>query len=293
LILAGGGFLGFRSWSDVQRQTDTKLRDTQNAITTRGQLAIQETDRVIRERAEAAFKDESIKAYVRQVAREKTGSELNRIIQEAVGEQVAARVKAEEPQINKTVQQETKLAVGNLTPYISSEIDKKSSQELAPLRNEIQSYQQLLNVSTLALMARNENTSAYEQIEQIEKQQPHNPTLHEICASAMNEIYLEMNSGIYMGQSFQQPKDVSELKRLLSDADFRARWAAVDALAAKGEKDIVPQLIELINHDTSMRVRGAAYQALQTLTGQQIEKLQRERWNSWWEVNKAHWPPPK
>lgn len=109
--------------------------------------------------------------------------------------------------------------------------------------------------------------------------------------SAINEIYLEMNSGIYQGQSFTEPKDVPQLKSLLNNSDFRMRWAAVDSLAAKGEKDVVPQLIEMINHDNSMRVRGAAYQALQTLTGQKIDKLQRESWNSWWNANKANWPP--
>lgn len=179
LILAGGGFLGFKSWSDVQGRMNTKLQETQAAISARGQQAIQETDKVIRDRAEAAFKEDSIKSHVRQVAKEKTGSELNKIIQDAVGDQVAVRVKAEEPQINKTVVEETRSAVHNLTPYISAEIDKKSSQELAPLRNEINGYQQLLNVSTLALLARNGNAAAFDQIEQIEKQ-PQNPTLRDL-----------------------------------------------------------------------------------------------------------------
>ena len=36
LILAGVGFLGFRSWSDVQGRMETKLQETQTAITARG-----------------------------------------------------------------------------------------------------------------------------------------------------------------------------------------------------------------------------------------------------------------
>src|SRR5437879_10701303 len=88
LILAGVGFLGFRSWSDVQSRMETKLQETQTAITVRGQQAIQDTDKVIRDRAEAAFKDESIKSYVRQVAKEKTSSELSGVIQRTVAEQV-------------------------------------------------------------------------------------------------------------------------------------------------------------------------------------------------------------
>ncbi len=290
LILAAGSLLGFRSWSDVQVRMDSKLQETQAAIVARGQQAIQDTDKVIRDRAEAAFKDESIKSYVRQVAKEKTSSELGSVIQQTVAEQVATRVKAEEPQINRTVVQETKRAVESLTPVISSEVDKKSSQALTPLRSQIETYQEILNVSTLALLARNGNAATYDQLELIAKQTT-NPVLREICVSTLNQIYLEMNAPIYAGRNFNQPKDTPELKKLLDDPNFTTRWAAVDALAAKGEKDIVPKLIEFINHDNSMWVRNAAYQALKTLTGQKMEKLQREQWNHWWDENKANWPP--
>ena len=287
LILAGGGFLGFRSWSDVQERMDSKLKETQTAIEARGQKAIQDTDKVIRDRAEAAFKDESIRTYVRQVAKEKTTSELSNLIQQTVGEQVAIRVKAEEPQINKTVVQETKHAIDNITPLISSEVDKKSSQAIAPLRSQIESYQQILNISTLALLARNGNAAAYDQLEQTGMHTA-DPNLREICLSTLNQVYLEMNVPFYAGRTFSQPKDTPELKKLLDSPDFTVRWAAVDALVAKGQKDLVPKLMEFINHDNSMWVRGAAYQALRTLTGQNIEKLQREQWNAWWNANKAN-----
>src|SRR5712692_5714798 len=55
------GILGFRSWNDIQTRMETKLQDTQHAIEGKGQQAIQETDRIIRERAEAAFKEETSK----------------------------------------------------------------------------------------------------------------------------------------------------------------------------------------------------------------------------------------
>jgi hypothetical protein len=290
LLLGGLGFLGFRSWSDVQERMNKKLAETQAAITTRGEQAIQDTDNAIRQQAEAAFKEDSIKAYVRQVAEEKTGAELTKVIRQAVGDQVAARVKAEEPQINSTVVQETKRAVDNLNPYISSEVQKRTSEALAPLRAQIDSYQQVVGVSTLALLARNGDGSAYDQIEQTAKQTP-NPTLREICVSTINEIYVEMNDPFYTSRNFTVPKETPEMEKLLIDPNALVRWAAVDGLADKGEKAIVPRLIDIINRDQSLWVRRAGYQALQRLTGQKFEKLERDQWNSWWQSNKGNWPP--
>jgi HEAT repeat protein len=291
LILTGGGILGFRSWSDVQGRMDVKLQETQQAITARGQQAIQETDKIIRDRAEAAFKDESIRGYIRQVAREKTGTELSNLIRQTVSDQVGVKVKQEEPQIKETVVQETKRAVDNLTPNISSEVDKKTSQALAPLRAQIESYQEILNVSTLALAARGGNALAFDQLVRIGSLTTTPAGIREISIDTQNAIYLEMNSPLYAGRAFKDSKDAPELKRLLDNPDPFTRWAAVDALAAKGQKDVVPRLMEMINHDNSLWVRGAAYQALQGLTGQTFEKLRLDQWNSWWEANKANWPP--
>jgi len=269
---------------------DSKLRETQAAITARGQQAIQETDKAIRDRAEAAFKEESIKSYVRQVAKEKTEAELSGVIKQTVGEQVAARVKAEEPQIHSTVVQETKRAVDEQKPYISAEVQKQSTEALAPLRSQVNAYQEILNVSTLALLARNGNGVAYDQIEQTAKQTT-NPGIREICISTMGEIYVEANAPVYTSRIFKPPKDTPEMTKLLGDSDPLVRWAAIDGLASKGQKDLVPTLIDMINHDGSNWVRRAAYQALQTLTGQGFEKFQRDQWNTWWQANKSNWPP--
>jgi hypothetical protein len=290
LILAGGGILGFRTWSDIQTRMNSKLSETQAAIEKQGQQAIVDTNKEIHDRAEAAFKQENIKAFVRQVAKEKTESELGTVIKQSVGEQVAARVKAQEPQINSAVVQETKRAVEGLNPYISSEVQKKTNEGLTPFRNQVEAYQEILSVSTSALLARNGNALAYDQITGTAKQAT-NPAIREICVSTLNVIYLEANSGIYSTRTFNTPKEPTEMVAMLNDPNQLIRWAAVDSLSNKNEKRIVPKLIEIINHDSSLWVREAAYHALQSLTGQNFEVLQVDQWNSWWEGNKHNWPP--
>jgi hypothetical protein len=290
LIVAGGGVLGFRSWSDVQQRMNDKLRETQGAIEARGQQAILDTDKLVRDRAEAAFKEENIKTFVRQVAKEKTEAALTGVIRQAVGEQVSARIKAEEHQITKTVIKETKEAVDNLSPHISGEVQKRTDAALGPLRQQIAGYDEIIRVSTLALLARNGDGAAYDNVERMD-QETQNPVLREICLSTLNQIYVEANVPFYTSRHFTIERTVDDLKRLLDDPNPLIRWAAVDTLGEKQQKDIVPKLVDIINHDNSLWVRRAAYQALATLTGQNIQRLERDQWNKWWEANKGNWPP--
>src|SRR5712692_3863425 len=76
-----------------------------------------------------------------------------------------------------------------------------------------------------------------------------------MCVSTINEICVEMNVPFYTSRHFKAEKTVDELKRLLYDLNALNRWAAVDSLAEKNHKDIVPKLIEVIKHDNSLCVR--------------------------------------
>lgn len=297
LISVGIGlfvFFWFRSWSDIQRQMDTELTKTKDAIVEEGKKTIAETEKDIRVKAANIFKEENIKKYVRDVAREKTGSELSGIIKQTVNDKVALQIKAEEPQIRNTVVSETKKAVKDLNPFISSEVklqvEKQSSESLEPLRKQFKNYKEISEISALALIARNGNGRAYDKIQQIASSTK-DANIKEICVSTINQIYVDMNQAVYSGMKFTPEKTVEELKKLLDDPNPLTRWASVDGLAAKKDKSVVAKLIEIINHDDSMWVRRAAYQALKGLTGQKFENFQQEQWNEWWKQNKEGLPP--
>ena len=314
------GIFGFRSWNDIQTRMDKELNTTKEAIITQGnktindiqtrmnselkttkdaiviqgKKAISETDNIIRVNAAAAFQDESIRGYVRDVAKEKTDKELNDIIQQSVNNQVASRIIAEGPQIKNTVVVETKKAVSDLNPFISSEVksevQKQSTENLEPLRQEVKNYQEIVKISALALVARNGNAGAYDQIQKIASSTK-DANIKEVCVSTINQIFVDMNSGLYSGRKFIPEKTVEEMKKLLVNPNPLARWAAVDGLAAKNDKSLVANFIEISNRDDSMWVRRAAYQALKGLTDQNFENFQEEQWNNWWEQNKKNWPP--
>ena len=297
------GIFGFRSWNDIQTRMDKELnttkeaiitqgneaindiqkqmayelKTTKDAIITRGNKAIAETDNIIRQNAVAAFQDNNLRRYVREVAKEKTDKELNEVIQQSVNDQVATRIKAEGPQIKNTVVIETKRAVTELNPVISSEVksevQKQSSESLEPLRQQVKNYQEVVEVSTLALLARNGSGDTYDQIAKIASSTK-DPNVREICFSTLMQIYVEMNSGIYSGRTFTEKKSPEEMKKLLDDPNPFYRWAAADGLSGTNDNNIVPKLITMSNQDKNLWVRRAAYEALKHLTNQKFENFQ-------------------
>jgi len=281
IIIAVGlfvfGFLSFRTWSDVERN-----------IVAKGEAAIAEMDTHIRDRAEKAFQEDSIRQYVRDVAKQKTEQELSKIIRDTVTTQVATTLKNKEAEIGKVVSGETKRAVEALSPRITAEVDNQVRVSLGPLRQRVDEFQEVLNTGTLAILARNGNGKAYDQLERVSTEAK-DPVLREISVSTINQLFVEYNGGIYPGRRFTQQKTAEEMKELLKSDDVLVRWAAVDGLAAANEASIVPSLIHLINTDSSMFVRRAAYVALGSLTKQQIAVLDKRGWNDWWDKNKSIW----
>jgi len=283
------GIFGVRTWKDVESGMAQKLKQTQDAIQAKGAETINETEANIRKQAERAFQQDNLKAYIRQVAKEKTEQQLSALIERAVTEQVAARVREEEPRIQKITTDETRRALDALSPSISAQVSKRVNEEVAPIRQQEAALAQMLTVNTAVIQARNGDGNSYDTVRKLAALSP-DPNVKAICTSTVNQIFLEMNSGFYTGRNFVSPKSVEEMKGLLDDPHPLTRWAAIDGLATKGEKGIVPKLIFMSTHDDYLVVRKAAFQALRALTGQNLENFQEEAWAAWWEKNKADWP---
>jgi HEAT repeat protein len=100
-----------------------------------------------------------------------------------------------------------------------------------------------------------------------------------------------MNQPFYSSRKFKEQKTEPELLKLLDDPAPLTRQAAIDSLVGLGNKAIVPRLLEKAESDPFIVVRHAAFNGLKTLTGEQIEAPQIERWKLWWEKHKEAWPP--
>jgi len=282
-------FFSVRSWNDVQARMDQQLKETQDAIQSKGRETIKQTEENIRKQAELAFQQDSLKRYIREVASEKTERQLSSIIERAVTEQVAGKVREEEPRIEKITVDQTRRALDAMSPSINALVTKKVNEEVGPIRQQQTALEHMLTVNTAVIQARNGDGKSYDAVRQLAVLSP-DPNIKSICVSTLNQIFLEMNGGIYLSRNFLSPKSIEEMKALLNDPSPLIRWAAIDSLAAKGEKGVVSKLVFMSTHDDFLIVRKAAFEALRALTGQKFENFQEDGWSQWWEKNKGNWP---
>lgn len=246
----------------------------------------------IRKRIEDQFKTENMRVMIREVAVAQTKAGLSDVINRAVVETVERRVRAEEPQIHQAVVQETQKAVLAVQPSMKGEIKQRVDELSATIEARIAQTQELLRVANLSILARNGLGPAYDELVRLGNTTS-NADIRAISTTTQNQVYLEMDVPFYTTKSFTTPKSVQELITLLENEQPLVRKAAIDDLTAKGEKAIVPKLLQIAEHDPYMVVRQAAFRALQVLSGQQIPPLQIQAWKSWWDQNKGNWPPPK
>lgn len=286
LLIAAVG-IGFFYWLVGQ-----KYADIEASVARKTDEQIAALQQQIRNRVEDEFKTEKMKALIRSVAQEQTKSGLSDVIARAVGDQVRAAIKAEGPRIQQTVIEETKKSVSELAPTIDKAVKEKAAEVEGRVLGRIAQWEDVVQAGNLAIVARNGSGEAYDKLVAL-TQTTQDPQIRSIGVTTQNQLFLEMNQGIYMTRSFKEKKTEQELIKLLDDPNPLTRQAAIDGLVAIGNKAIVPRLLEKAERDPFMVVRHAAFRGLATLTGEQIEALQIERWQAWWKRNKQAWPPKK
>jgi|GEM_PF-6314494 len=285
LLIAGFG-IGIFYWL-----VGKKYEDIEATINKKTEVQIAALQLQIRNRIEEEFKTEKMKALIKDVAQDQTKSGLSDVINKAVGDQVRASLKSESPRIQQTVIAETKKAVSELTPSIEKAVKEKTSEAEGRIQSKLVGYEEIVQANKLAILARTSGKD-YDKLTSLMKTTK-NPEIRNICIATKNQIFLEMNSGIYGERKFNEKKSDQELLKLLDDPNPLIRKAAVDSLVATGNKTLVPRLLEKAENDPFMVVREAAFHGLTVLTGEPIEILQIERWQAWWKKNKETWPPKK
>lgn len=269
-----------------------EYKDIAASVQSKADTHFAQLDNEIRQRISAQFEDKRMRTLIEQVAVEQTKKGLSDVINDAVTKSVAARVKAEEPQIHETVIAETKKGVQALSPVIDAAVSKEAKLAEDRLQAHIAQYEQVIRVGNLALLARNGDGNSFDTLMKVASNSA-DPSIGSIAVTTRNQLYLEYDAqatGIYQIRQFTQPKKPEELIQLLSDQNPLVRKAAVDSLVAAGDKAAVPRLIPIMEHDSFIMLRIAAYRGLTVLTGEKIEPLDAEAWKTWWEKNKSNWP---
>jgi hypothetical protein len=267
-----------------------KYSDIEASVSRKTDEQIVALQQQIRKRVEEEFKTENMKALIRSVAQEETKSGLSEVILRAVGDQVQNSIKAQSPKIQETVIQETKKSVSGLAPTIDKAIAIKAKDAENRIQNRIAQWEEISQVGNLAILARNGDGGAYDRLMTLGRTK-NNPDIQLIATTTENQLFIEMNQPFYSQRNFIEEKSEQEMLKLIDDPQPLIRKAAIDTLANKGNKSIVPRLLDKAETDPYLVVRHAAFHGLQVLTGEKIEALQLSRWKAWWQKNKDIWPP--
>lgn len=213
-------------------------------------------------------------------------------IKDAIGKATSAavveKVKDEEPEIRKAAIEETRNTVIGLSPNLENEVQTRVAAATKEVDDKIRRLEQLLDASTLAILATHGDGQAYDKLMLLGAS--NDPQIRTISTSVQYQVYLDMTETVRPGQHFAELKTIEQMVMLLDDPDPLTREAAIGGLVEKGQKSIVPKLLDVAEHDPSLFVRRAAYGGLRALTGQNIEPLQLGAWKTWWAKNKDKWP---
>lgn len=236
----------------VQKKTDEQIALLQNEV---------------RARIESEFKADNLRRLIKDVAVEQTRTGLQDVIARVVTERVEARVKAEEPQIQNAVTEETKRAVAGLSPTVSKEVEKQATLAEQRIQARIGHWEELIRAGNLSILARNGLGTAYDDLMKLAVTSA-NPDIRAIAATTQNQTWLEMNQPFYTTRTFKIKQSKEQLLAHLGNSEVLARKAAIDELVGMQEKAIVPKLLDMAEHDPYIVVRQAAFHGLQQLTGE-------------------------
>lgn len=289
LVFAAGGLTVYYGSRTVQEARSEARSEAKRALGDE----IEQLRKAVADRINTEFQKEHIKKLVENVARERSAAEFSQIILRTVEEEVRARIRAEQPTISRSVQEETKRSVTALQPTIQglveSETRRRVESAVKPIEVRLDSYLETATVANTAILAKNGDRNAFDQLSKIEKSS--NPQIKLFAERAIRAIVLDYNQPFRAVHTFNKPYTKEELLKLLKDPYPVTRRTAVDTLVKQWSKDttIVRPLAEVIMTDSDLGVCGSAFEAVMGITGEKWMVLDFLEFSKWWSRNQSRY----
>ncbi len=280
--------------ADMKASVDAELeRDKAEIAALRAQAQttvsteLQNVHAEVQKRVDTEFKSENINTTIRDVAKRMTERELQGIIRSEVAAQVAKAIEQEKPTIQKAVENETKRAVHELEPTIkgivTKEIQTQVQQSVAPIREQMIGYGEMIRVGNLCTLARNGDRRAFDQLDMLANASAL-PDVKKVAQATELAIMREKN--FIQRSPLHMPGTPVELKRIMTTgSNTTTRLAAIDSYPMS-DASIVPTLVQIINNDDDIDVIVTAFNSLDLRTGQRFRFPNYEGLNDWWNKNK-------
>jgi len=294
VVLTFAGILGFKSVNDLMKSIREEGQRESKAEIARMQGEIRKT-------LNAQFEVPTIRAMVKDAAREYTGTTAAPLVKSEVTREVQARVRAAEPQIRtavisesrKTITEETRRGVAEMQPKIEAAVTEQTKAAEARIQAQIAPYSEIIKADILAALARSGDGTAFDNL--MTRPASPDPQIRQLVSTTRETVYMQFAEAVnetgYLRQQFTNPYSKDELLFILARGDVMTRKGAVDGLTLLHEKAMVPTFIGMLRTDPSILVRQAAYHGLIQLTSQKMNPLDKPGWDDWGEKNKSNWPP--
>jgi hypothetical protein len=237
----------------------------------------------VQKRVDTEFKSENITALVAKAAKERTATEITGVI-------------------TKAVEDETRLAVRNLAPTIKDIATQQSQltahNNLGPVQFKLEQYGQLIDVDTLAALARSGDRKAFDRLDLLSSSSLspsglpgssgyalESQTAKRIAAATTSAIILERYA--VRSPPFSQPKTLEHLKNILiSSPDVCERLTAIDSLP--DDPTVLPTLVHIIANDDSIDVVLVALRSFNQRTHQNFKYTNHAaQLMTWWNQSSA------
>ena len=309
IIVAAAGLLSYSSVSqmraDMKASVDAELeRDKReiNGLTDRGKDAISDAQtktthelenvrKEVKNRIDTEFRSDNIAALVANAAKERTAEEFTTIIRAEASTQVAKGLKDQAPEIRDIIEGQTKGAVVALEPTIKASVEKATQDQVAavvaPIKSQMDYFNTLIHIDTLATLARSDDRKAFDYLTQIAlgtKPESSNSEIAKIAVSTVSAIISEKKSGIGRFSSFRDQQTPESMKHFMLSQNPQEREAALDNYP-QDDESIISLLINVIKTDDSLTVLDKAVARFNKLTKQSFDFWNTEDILTWWGQN--------
>ncbi len=292
-LIVIAGIFGFKSISDLkesirtQAEAETKTEIARMRQDTDNQITAMQLE--IRNRLNQQFQNPVISGLVKNAAKEQAQTTAEPLIKGEVGKEVKRRVDAEQGTIKHIVSDQTQAAVkqmgAQIDDQVKSAVDARLQPKFRAVEEQLSDLKEETQVQLLINRMNADDAMAYDTFNHMNLTSM-KPEQRGLIISAVRSIVVA-RTGLLVSRGFKVPHTDEQLVTELSSTDPLSRVAALDTLRGKKKPELFPKIVDMLQHDSSLDVRAAAYRLFNMWTEQDFQFLFDEpKLISWWNEHK-------
>ena len=246
----------------------------------------------VQKRIDTEFKEDNIAARIQEAAKSLTQAKLEEIIRADTTSQVEKGLKAQEPLIQKAIEDHTRETVKELDPTIRASVDRATAEQVArsvaPIEGQMQGFSNVIRIGNLTILARGDDRKAFDYLFRVSVGTAPESTdleLKNLSTTTVGAIMEQKGSELHLSRSFLQPQTPESMKKLMFDQNTFTRITAIENYP-ENDKTVLPYLVTVVQNDANLTVVNLATRRFNGLTKQAFDFWQEEAIVQWWNAHK-------